>query len=317
MNRLFAFLLFLPSIAWAQTPPASRPSVPPSTNIGRAFSSDCPYPESARQAGIQGMTGVTYGIGNDHIIRDVTLDATSGNADLDNAAVDCVGKWQISPSTRDPDQFVGPHRVTISWYFPAATAGTPAEPPIGRRYGRSHNCFYFYPTAEAASGIEGTTTLHFTVTADGAVRDVTVLNTSGNANLDNAATRCAGYWRYKPAVENGKAIAVPWKANVVWKLVNEYPPVGAFPNWPRDCAKSFSGTVAVLVGIDGTTQLSFQVVDGKMTNIVVTHSSGNAELDQAAIACISKSRFRPTGKTPDILSGQTKVSWKDALAPTK
>jgi len=60
------------------------------------------------------------------------------------------------------------------------------------------------------------TTLSFTIATDGNVKDVTVVDSSGDADLDDAAAKCASTWHYKPAVQDGKAVEVPWKAKVLW-----------------------------------------------------------------------------------------------------
>jgi TonB family protein len=64
---------------------------------------------------------------------------------------------------------------------------------------------------------KGTTVLAFTVTTDGDVSNPTVSESSGFDDLDQAAIKCALTWKYKPAVQNNVATAVPWKTQVVWK----------------------------------------------------------------------------------------------------
>jgi TonB family protein len=94
-----------------------------------------------------------------------------------------------------------------------------ADAPVqGPPHGAGPGCLRNYPEAAKIAGIEGTTTLAFTVTEQGAVADVRVAKSSGNADLDNAAAACAAQWRYKPARPDGKPAAVPWSATVQWKL---------------------------------------------------------------------------------------------------
>ena len=56
-----------------------------------------------------------------------------------------------------------------------------------------------YPTAEKNAGIQGTANLHLLVGKDGSVEEVTVLSSSGNANLDQAAVRACYKWKFTSA----------------------------------------------------------------------------------------------------------------------
>lgn len=56
-----------------------------------------------------------------------------------------------------------------------------------------------YPTAEKNAGIQGTANLHLLVGKDGSVEDVTVLSSSGNANLDQAAVNACYKWKFTSA----------------------------------------------------------------------------------------------------------------------
>jgi protein TonB len=63
-------------------------------------------------------------------------------------------------------------------------------------------------------------TVHFTVQADGSVSGVAVAKSSGFSRLDDAAIECASKWRYFPATNGGKPIAVATEANVRYQLTN-------------------------------------------------------------------------------------------------
>ncbi|HEX3429352.1 MAG TPA: TonB family protein [Rhizomicrobium sp.] len=118
-----------------------------------------------------------------------------------------------------------PHPVMPA---PVQTAAAPAPPsppkpqgisaPVS--IGGSHSCENEYPPSAQRLSQEGTTTIKFTVTTDGAVSDVQVVGSSGHDALDQAAIRCASSWRYKPALENGQPVPAPWTTNVQWKLQN-------------------------------------------------------------------------------------------------
>ncbi|HEX3432086.1 MAG TPA: energy transducer TonB [Rhizomicrobium sp.] len=111
---------------------------------------------------------------------------------------------------------------------PIQTAATPAPiPPAPPKpqgitapvsIGRSHNCEEEYPAMAVRLNQQGTTTIRFMVNADGSVSNVHVAKSSGHEMLDDAAIRCASSWRYRPALQNGQAVAAPWMTDVRWKL---------------------------------------------------------------------------------------------------
>jgi len=94
------------------------------------------------------------------------------------------------------------------------------QPSSPASIGRPHNCpqARWYPPQAIRLNHEGTTTLAFTVGTDGGVSNITVANSSGHDELDQAAVSCAAGWTYKPAMQNGQAVAVPWKTSVKWSL---------------------------------------------------------------------------------------------------
>jgi TonB family protein len=100
--------------------------------------------------------------------------------------------------------------------FAALPAQAIADAPVQNP--PSHGCLDHYPKDAKDAGIEGMTTLAFTVTEQGMVAGVRIAKSSGNADLDNAAAACASLWRYEPARKDSKPVATPWQATVQWKL---------------------------------------------------------------------------------------------------
>lgn len=61
-----------------------------------------------------------------------------------------------------------------------------------------------YPRAEQRGNVQGTVTLRILVDVDGKPLEVSVETSSGNRNLDRAASQqVLKYWTFKPAVRNG------------------------------------------------------------------------------------------------------------------
>ncbi|MGD0142851.1 MAG: energy transducer TonB [Rhizomicrobium sp.] len=130
---------------------------------------------------------------------------------------------------KPPPPFVPPPDITISNEAPVTNTitSTPVVPQVQKpagitapaSIGRPHTCGQrYYPPIAVRLNQEGTTTLAFKITADGAVTDLTIAESSGHDSLDQAALTCAQSWQYKPAIQNGAPIEVPWKASVKWSL---------------------------------------------------------------------------------------------------
>ena len=107
----------------------------------------------------------------------------------------------------------------------ARTEADRAPPPKTETIGIPHQCGPgFYPKDLRRNHVEGVTTLQFTITADGKVRNIQVAQSSGNKVLDHMAELCARSWRYIPATKDTKATEAQWRANVVWRVPPEPPP---------------------------------------------------------------------------------------------
>ncbi|MBI2882890.1 MAG: energy transducer TonB [Candidatus Methylomirabilis oxyfera] len=66
------------------------------------------YPESARRAGIEGTALLKFLVQADGGVANVTIERSSGYADLDHAAVQAIKRWRFEPTRRD-------HRAVAAW----------------------------------------------------------------------------------------------------------------------------------------------------------------------------------------------------------
>jgi protein TonB len=80
-----------------------------------------------------------------------------------------------------------------------AAATRPAEPAVEIRPR--------YPRSSVRRGLEGLAVVAARVGADGVVRSVRLLRSSGHARLDRAALSAVGAARFRPALRDGEAIA--------------------------------------------------------------------------------------------------------------
>ena len=149
---------------------------------------------------------------------DVAVVRSSGDADLDRAAVACVSNSRANTASRWFASIVGSHREIVRWTIPVAVPGVPPTPPYGQYLPIPHSCEGWYPPAEIKAKVEGKTTVGFQITVDGDVRDPVIRNSSGNANLDNAAIECVKSWHYLPARQDGKPVEALWETQIVWNV---------------------------------------------------------------------------------------------------
>jgi protein TonB len=94
----------------------------------------------------------------------------------------------------------------------------PGKPSAPRSIGKAHVCVQYYPPEAVAGHVQGITTLNFRITAQGTVAGPIVVNSSGSKVLDDASLACVREWEYRPAMLEGKAIEILWKAEVRWLL---------------------------------------------------------------------------------------------------
>jgi protein TonB len=130
-----------------------------------------------------------------------------------------------------PPDFVPPPEISIASDAPtnaisqvqkqvATVAPPPPVTPITapRTEGRAHECESQYPPLSRRLSEQGIVTMKFTVMTDGTVAGPRVVKSSGFQRLDEAAVQCVSRWRYHPATQGGKPLAVSLEANVRYQL---------------------------------------------------------------------------------------------------
>ena len=73
-----------------------------------------------------------------------------------------------------------------------------------------------YPAEALARNIQGTVTLGFLVSAEGAVRDTTLRKSSGDTSLDEAARTALAKCTFSPGTVNGKPTEQWTEVQYVW-----------------------------------------------------------------------------------------------------
>jgi TonB family protein len=183
---------------------------------------------------------------------------------------------------------------------PATTSPPPGTQSVGVPPG---GCVAYYPPLAIRLNQEGDVDLVFTITANGTVKDVLALKSSGYAALDQAAAHCAGFWRYKPATRNGIPVDIQWHAVVKFKLGTPSPEAIAQQiASQRGLNKLFHDSYACLnaAQIDedelaksshAVTGLTVHFLDGVISSVDITHSSGHTTLDELAANCFRQQKY--------------------------
>jgi len=99
----------------------------------------------------------------------------------------------------------------------AAPAGFAALPP-DREAQATYAPAPAYPPTARRRGVEGRVIIRLTVAADGVAASATVVQSSGDAALDEAALAAARRWRFDPALRGGAAAAETIEVPFVFRL---------------------------------------------------------------------------------------------------
>ncbi len=168
-----------------------------------------PYPQTARQQGLEGtvVLRVTVGTGGD--VETVATQKSSGVPSLDESATESVKTWQFDPA-KDGEFPVStkvdlPIRFSLEEYgiqFSKPEPEPEPEPEPAKvkkpaRLVKSERPLY--PQEARKQGWEGTVVLRITVSAGGDVENVKVQESSGFPELDESAAQSVKTWQFDPA----------------------------------------------------------------------------------------------------------------------
>ncbi|MDE2182328.1 MAG: TonB family protein [Alphaproteobacteria bacterium] len=194
----------------------SRPGQfnPPPQPTDKVRYCDSWYPVSASGEGRQTVMSARITANGD--LADVAVTGSSGNADLDAAAVTCAAHTYVRPAVWDGKP------IEIVWTFEVLWhVGGHSFVTIKRPAGYPLTCSAYYPASAAEKREAGSTLVSFVVDTDGRVSRPEVMRSSGFEDLDQAASACVTAWRYLPATRDGKPAAFGWRAIVDWRTVGE------------------------------------------------------------------------------------------------
>lgn len=202
MKILLAALLLGAGVAGK---PVTLDKMPPDIRVRIPAPHECKeyWPAAAVLSYSQGTNIAGFTIGADGTVSKPFIVRSSGNADLDDAALHCVTHWTYSPASVHGQRVAQPWQARIEWKmstpkttllpFAPCHAPKPASPPPGDE-----------------------TVVDFTIGKDGGVHDIFIDTSSGNAALDQAAASCIATWRFQPVLEDGEAVELEQYQHVRW-----------------------------------------------------------------------------------------------------
>jgi len=191
---------------------------------------------------------------------------------------------------------------TVAW----AQSSAPISPPAS--VGKAHICLEYYPAVSVRLGEQGKTTLSFHITEEGTVSKLVVAQSSGSEALDKAALICAATWLYKPAMQDGKPVEVPWKAEVRW-LLSSGDRQWDFSIERTSCGQAPPPAAAQWENVRGPTVLTVTLAQGKFVGATLKTSSGSAEFDALANRCFDGITFIGADGQPKSAVETVAVEW--------
>ena len=133
---------------------------------------------------------------------------------------------EVAPPTAEqpPEiQFDEPVVPVAENPMPASANAIAARPAVGetsQQLATASRVEPTYPPASRRAGEAGTVRLKVLVDENGRTKDVQVAQTSGFSRLDDAAKQAVRRWKFKPAMEAGKAIPIWTQVAITFRLTD-------------------------------------------------------------------------------------------------
>ena len=204
-NAAVLALVVVPQ-AWAQPPPPTAPGIAPGVIPSKceAFA-----PRDASYSPARARTLISVRITAQGEMRDPTLFRSSGDDELDNAALACANGYQIGYVS------VGGKPADVRWVLAQNWAAR------GMAFGPAYPSGAQNRPCKSSFKPEGpipnpATTVSYRIATDGTVRDAAVAESSGVPSFDSAVVRCVEAWRFFPVTQDGQPVEAGQKLQINW-----------------------------------------------------------------------------------------------------
>lgn len=144
------------------------------------------------------------------------LPATS-NSDLALPQIDSLDEPLALALSVPPFVPIGPPGDGLESATPAGTGATPTFDSPAQREG-AFDLDRFFPRTARLRGITGSTRLRLTISAEGRVTGVEVLESDPPGVFEQAAERLARSLRFRPATAGGKPVASEQETPIKWTI---------------------------------------------------------------------------------------------------
>ncbi len=125
-----------------------------------------------------------------------------------------VTEAPVAPVTRPSEPVASVPKPAVATPPPPVAAPTSDD----RNFQLTRKVEATYPQRALRQRIEGWVELTFTVTSNGDVSDVKVVDSQPRREFDREATRALSQWKFKPRITNGKPVAASARQRLEFKL---------------------------------------------------------------------------------------------------
>jgi TonB family protein len=203
------------------------------------------YPPIASRHRVQGTPVIAVCILIDGSVTDAALKKSSGSSQLDSAALVESGQWHFVPAPGGINGTPEWKDIAVTYSMPGTAPSSPPDSDADLPKSAKHETAQLgtegmtrpttdpgfphgsrYSVLALRHSDQGKVVVSMAIGSDGWISEAKIDQSSGSDQLDAATLVSVGYWHYFPATRNGTALAIPWKARVVFKL-SDMPPGAA------------------------------------------------------------------------------------------
>jgi TonB family protein len=196
---------------------------------------------------------------------------------------------------------------------PASETSAAATPSPHDQFGRPQICDRFLPPGTPRAPTTSVTLVAVHVMQTGESHGISLLKSSGNDVLDQAALSCMAGRRPGAITQDGNKIEADEVMGVYWYPTWSTYALASTSNTPNVCnVGAFYPVYAIRHNEQGDVTMKLRIAtDGSIKKVSVTKSSGFVSLDQASIDCVSAWHFYPAGQAgqPIEMDKDFRIGW--------
>lgn len=261
------------AVAWVAcdeagiTPPVAMEREPPA------------YPESVREAGIEGAVELSLTVLRDGRVGWVRVSRGEPRGYFEQAAAAGVRRWRFEPARTNGVPIECRMRTRVRFTLvdtivTGAAAASGAGPTPA------------YPAALLGARVEGYVEVEFDLAPDGSVRDARVIAAMPRGEFERAALAAIHAWRAEPSSERERHGSRRFEFRLPDSTLATAPTtvLGSAPFPMQACERRLRGRVALEVGTDAS---------GRVLEARILSATPRGLFDRTALAVARASRLSP------------------------